>query len=805
MHFCFLQHWGDEVVRLVYKGGKKLGGHAEKPKGDAEPDLKKLEYDPKNKTHDEIWGAIDERYGKTPYETLISDYVTRIMPGSATNYKNALIKNSMGRYMVFYKRIKGIFMKRSDKLKNEFDRSVVRLERKTRMELHVLRSAVEGAKDLLNFKTPMPAPSESGDVEDYFDEYLDALHGRYFNADVNAGVKIPGWGIPILDPFFHPDPKVFDPEAHPNEKSNVPILGPVLGSDVFKGIKYNEKVANFQGKMNTWVGNRLSWLLKKKGTTKKDLIEFRREIARRYQLYSTVDRNSAIISGVDLVALEAYANPPLDTVGKVMNESDDKTMRRLEIMQLLNPSKWENTIEIAGNAIVKAAKDNASEKDFVKAMKKYANVSDFDDAVKEFNDKLSELSKVGVKETLDFIQKFNSDVHHDVLSKEKNVQPAALKMQVSKQLDYLLSGTLIPGKDTDKMLVRFMRSNLNERNDILSQIGTREILFRAIKQATEQYPQLYELNFRNIPDDAKKLRRSRNISKPTYHDRAAQMQALMILGNQSKVIVGKINQTPKHVSKNYIKEIEAIKLPKDVKVVQMGLRFKAPAKRARFRSALAAGGFNTRDLGLKAIKLLGIVTVVSNLAQSYSESKGEDPVDRLFNALEGAVTNHGLLLGAAATVGAHMAERHPLFLKYPWLSQHKRAGVMTAFKLDNIGVRLGEIGHKEVKRFLFNPSHAEWRALKRPEMTGNKIKELLKKKAEKAKSGAKPVITVADIKGIIKSDSIIATLTRGGRSPRMRYLFYQKFFGRTPKPSVNQVREHCTGSSHISSSPAPNK
>jgi hypothetical protein len=466
-------------------------------------------------------------------------------------------------------------------------------------------------------------------------------------------------------------------------------------------------------------------------------------------------------------------------------------------VHLLNPGGWEDTVEAVGDGILQATVNNHSEKEFTKAMKKYdKEVEDFDDAEEAFFDRLDELSKVGVPETLAFIREFNLGVHSEVLKHEKQIDPPALTVQVHKQLDYLLSGILVPQKETDRMLVRFMNADREARDEMLAHPGSRSILFRGIKQATEQYPEIYDKRFSRIPDDPKKLRRSRRIEKPTYHDRAAQMQALIILGNQAKVVVSKINQAPEHIGNDYLTEIGNAKLPEEPKVVKTGLRFKSPVtKSARYTSGLSRGGFNTRDLALKGAKVIGVLAVVSNVAQSFSETEG-DFVDRIFQTAERAATNHGVLVGAAVTAGAHIAERNPRFLKYPWLSQHEREGIWVAYKLDNLHARLGR---NEVQRFTNNT--AEWRALDHSSMDADQIKELVKEAGKRTKRGQRPMITIEDIKKIVPDETITSTLTQGGRSARMRYLFYSKFFAAKDKPDVNHVKELCTGSSYISKEP----
>lgn len=775
MKLCFSQHWRTDKPRFVYEVTAEVtvGSGAE-----AEVALPEVTYDPNKKTENDQWAAIEEKYGQSAYQNIISSYVTRLLPSDHDDYRMALVMDSTARYMKSYKGIKRKFMESRDELEEKFTDTVEDVKKKTRSELDVLRLAVEGSKPLVDFKESMPGIENGDAVKDHFEAYLEALQGRYFNVAVNEGMEIPGAGIPFLGVI-------------------------ISGSAVFRAARYEEAASIFQRKMKNWVEAKVTWLLKQGSTKASDLEAFKAEVAARYESYAKIDGNSSIISGADLAALNAASQPPLDVIGRVLDESDGNAAQRLEITQLLNPSAWKRTIQGASEVIMRQAVNSHSEKEFIATVKKYrpnVEINDFSEAVGEFEKMLEEISGVGVRETMDFLRSFNLGVHGDVLKYEKEVHPPALSMMVNKQMDYLLGGILIPQKETDRMLVRFMRADIDARNEILADDGSRDVLFRAIKQATEQYPELYDKSFGNIPDDVTKLIRSHKIERPSTHDQAAQMQALIILGNQAKEIVSKINRAPEHAGRDYVGEIGRTAVPPDASVVLTGLRFKAAAQGSpRFRSALDRGGFNSRDLALKGAQVLGCLVVLSNVAQSFSETHG-DFVDRVLDTVERSATNQGVLVGAAVTAGAHLADRDKRFLRYPWLSQHERAATVTAYKLDNIGTRVGD---NERNKFLSN--NAEWRALADPAMDAAKIKEMLQNAVKEAPKGSHPVITLDDMRKVITDESILATLTVGGRSARMRYLFYQNFFGGAVKPDVNHTRELCTGSSYIAPSPVKTK
>lgn len=794
MFFSFWKPEAGYFSRFVYiDGGASIEVHPPSAAPEAEAPLPEVTYDP-NKNKNDLWSSIDEKYGQSAYEAIITAYVDRITPGDTGTYKSDLVRNSVTRYVPFYQRVRLDFMQQATVLKQHFDSAVDQVKRKTKEDLAILKSAVEGSRNLIGFTEAMPGPEDKPTVRGYFKKYLEALNGRYFNVSVQMG-RIRGPGLPLIDPLVHV------------EAGTIPLIGPVFDRRSFERSRYESLAGKMQKNMANWVDAKLNWLLEQPGTKKEDLEAFKNEIAARYQFYASPDKDSSTISTTDLSTLEAASRPQADTVPRILDESDDRTVARLELMQIMNSDGWQEAIVMAGRSVIEAAKNSGAEKEFVAEMQKYRPaVKDFGDAKSEFKDLLSDLSKVGVKETLDFLRKFNTGVHGEVLQYEENIQPAALSMQVHKQMDYLLSGILVPQKDTDRMLVRFMNSDRKRRDDILKDDGSRELLMRAIVEATKDYPQVYEKM--NIPDDVTKLRRSPDIQQPTYHDRAAQLQALIIFGNEAKVIISRLERTPQHSGRGYIDQINRTEASHDVDPSRIltGLRFApAGADGPRFRSALDRGGFNTRDLALKGAKILGVLAVVSNVAQSWSETHGELP-DRILDTIEKAATNQGVLVGAAVATGAHLAERNKDFLRYPWLSQYQREGAMTAFKLDNLAAR---VGSAELSRFMNNP--AEWRALDDPAMDGGRIQGLIQTAGKRTARGAYPVIDVTDLGGpgtrartsqqaeqgeaVITDQSILALLTRGGKSARTRYLFYKDFFASATKPDVHTMKALCTGSS----------
>lgn len=808
------QYRDDESSRLIYlaqasaEASIEEGVRVETPetKKEREEQVSKLEYDPawvkekdpRQSDASVVWVKIDEVYGKTPYEKTITEYVDSLMPEGSSTYKQDLIKRSVSQYMDFYEDVEQEFMNESDDIQDAFEEAVDDIVDETGEKLAVLQEAIEGAQEYSKFNEKMPSPERESEVKSHFERYLEALGGRYFNVHLQEGETIPGANIPIFGVLFH------------------------LDKNIFHARKYEEMAENFQDQMETWVMTKLDWLLKK-GATQQELIDFRKEIAARYSLYSRFDGDRSLISWQEVEALEQASHLPddeaklfylLDLAG---NEGNARAIRRLEIVQLINPSAWKKLVRLRAESVIARAQSDLKQDEFIAKVNEARKArgeepvkptrrqpsrhkgrgSEFDIAGRSFKKMMGDMSEVGVRETLAFLKPFEDEVLGELKRYETQVEDESLEMQTAKQLDYLMGSHLEAQKETDKALVRFMDASEEERLEILMTPASRDILLRGIRMATRVYPDLYERYFGNIPDDPEKLKRSWNIEKATHHDKAAQLQALIILGHQAEVLVDRYSRHPKLRGLDLNAELEAIEPPEDISVVSLGLGFKRPGKRPiGYKTALERGGFTLQGLGLKGAKILGVLAIASNVAQSYSEAQGEDFIDKMFDTLERSVTNHGVIAGTAVLAGAHLAERNTAFLRYPWLSQHEQKAVFTSIKLDNMRAA---VGTKEVNRFLHND--AEWRALDHPKMDAIQIGKLMDRANERVAKGAKPAIFVEDIEQVIPDESIVHSLTTGGRSARMRFLFYKKFFSGSSKPLVSEVKEICTGTGYYAKAP----
>ncbi|MCK5140203.1 MAG: hypothetical protein KAQ85_10210, partial [Thermodesulfovibrionia bacterium] len=231
----------------------------------------------------------------------------------------------------------------------------------------------------------------------------------------------------------------------------------------------------------------------------------------------------------------------------------------------------------------------------------------------------------------------------------------------------------------------------------------------------------------------------------------------------------------------------------------VGLQFK-DAKRSRtspYINALSRGGFNGRDLGIKALKILGVITFMANVANSVKTAQGKDIFEKAANAVGSIATNPGVYIGAAVAGGTHMIEMHPRYLEYPFASAHERMDI-------NAGVKLGRIkkhvGANAMSTFIQrgnpidnnSPLSKEWLVMDK--ISDRKIKKLVDKAKKKPHPRLGPVIANKDIEKSIPKNQrhvVLAGLSRSSMNARARFLFYEKFlYGK--KPNIQQLRNVCT-------------
>ena len=717
-------------------------------------------------TKDSVWARLEEEHKPLVYETTIQKYVDRLFSESDGGHKKNLLNTSVKRYTFHYKQIEAEFMRSAETLQEAHNKARSDILDRAKSERATLRRALEAAKPLAKIPEKIPAAAEQDEVTEYFEDYSEALGSRYLNVHASFGQVMPKPLVPLV----RLDKKARDAAG------------------------YREHARALQSAMEGWVERKMEALYKDdKKPSQKKLEDFKKELSGSYEYYATLgDKDASVIGVNDLIAIEEMAGLSLrdskleeggaEAIQRVLEKETTKdTLHRLEAIYLMRPGQWHVMANIQAKQISKVAADNGSKGEFTKFVStRFESASSFEEAQTIFEDRVNDSAAQGVMPTLNLLNAANQSINAKILRYEENMEPVSLKRQVGEQLDYLLSDTLRPDKPTDRALVEFMQAGQNERIAILKNDKQRELLFRGIALATVSYRELFDKRYSNIPDDATKLKRSPRIEKPTSHDQAAQLKALIILGDQAKVIAGNFDN-------RFVAQIEKTWTP-EAKQVRLGLKFKSPAgKIPRYQPGVVRNGFNARDLGLKGVKVLGALMMVSNIAQSYSEASGDDFLDKLFNAVELSASNHAFLATAALTTGAHLAERNKKVLKYHKLSEYERDRVKTFFSLDNMGKRVGE---RNFQKFLAND--AEWEAAKHPNMTGERVKELVKEAAKRTAPGSKPVIRPQDVEVITGIKEYRHTLTKGPKADRARYLFYAKFLTRKGQTDVDYLRELCS-------------
>lgn len=571
------------------------------------------------------------------------------------------------------------------------------------------------------------------------------------------------------------------------------------------------RLGNLQKKMERWVQSRLN-VLKSMGNANQTHLKYLKdEIAARYQKYASFDGDPSTISRGDLDKLEASVNLQGQAAEEFIKKAEGKfgtadyksVTGNLEDFRLLNPEQWKDRVLFLGENLIKETIDDKAEDKFIAVVnEKIEPVKNFKEAKKAFLKRLDRMSQANAQEALQFIEMISGRVFDTTIKAEAKAEyklqgesKDAFSKQVSLQLDYLLSGATEPKTQIDITLVTFMRADRNEREKILSRPKSKALLAEAIGTITKGYPDVLRVRFGVMP---KKVTHSRHLAKPTSHDEAARLKALIILGEQAKGIVQNFDQ-------GLMKKIEETKVQPNT--IKLGLNFKVPGdtttmRGGRYISSIERGGFNGRDLGLKAMKLLGVATVLMNFANSWSGTKqeGDNIAIHLGKALKNMATNPMAHLGVGAVLLSEKAEKDPRYLKWFWLSEYEKQDVRTADLLETIGKKDSE-QHRD--RLLANP--AEWKIAKAFMKTENRGKLTAMMNRARKEGGRLPRMTDYMLKtgGVLNqndpADQGLLAQINDPNLARSRYLFYEYFLeGAQNTTTVEDIKEHCTGSRFIS-------
>jgi hypothetical protein len=767
-----------EIERRLFEASKAEVA----PSGEQVPLIPEVQYNPEAKTVAEAWKPIEAEYKpEGGYKQIISSYIDQIMPVSDEGHKAALVSESVARFSSDYERIEKWFYSEDTQIRANFDRAVEHIEYETKSELKLLKKSLEGLKPLESFTGP-PGPEKPRAVKKYFGDLLNSLNQRYINVDWEIGEVRPNTPILVIGPLLHPE---FD-----DPKVKVLVLGPFLSSKSLQGHQYDEAARVFTIQMARVTKAKLNMALSRPSTTQEDLKQIQTDLVAKYERYASHDSSESTISLEDFEHLRQLTCPKIDVLHALSGQSEAQVLQRLEALQLFDPDSFEHATREAAKNLAEEARDENRADEFIKQVNRYLKAygrpeaRGYRAAKNDFEDLVADVSKTGAKEALGLITHFAKNLNGEKIRIREGVDPPSLQEMVDRERRLMLTGFLNPEKETDQAVIDFIRADGKTRIKMLSSKNQRERLFRGICEGQTRYAEKYDNDYApHIPEDASKLRYHEDIKYSNFYGRAARLQALIQLANEADYIV---NQYSGHKDLRRYKltdQLAKTDVPDDTDTSETGLKFTSPAvkKWTPYRSKLARGGFNAVDLATKGVKVLGALTVITNVAQAYKDSEGEDFVDRLFNTAENAV-NPGTATGVAMVVGAHTFERNKQYAGYLSASRFGREQMHTTRKLNTMSDR---ITPQEVRKFTMND--AEWEAME--ELDSETVEQILKK-ADKRVVKGKPIVTPEDVESVVKDRSITMSLTRSLRSGRARYLFYRKFLARSPYPHIPTLREH---------------
>ncbi len=684
---------------------------------------------------------MEKKYGEQAYRKVIQEQAQALMMDQAGEHTQSIVEASIARYMKVYGEARMEFNDTSRSLEKTYEKAEKTILKNTKQELSHLKASFEEAATLIKTeKETPPDVSNKREVDRHFESYLEALNEHYFKDSVRGGIEGGDW----------------------------------------------MKAEDFKNKMGLWVQQRLNILGKEKATGESHSIALKKEIGARYARYANFDHNPATISSVDLKMLNQRMPTEPDKIEVFLNQADAKVhsekyrqfMGQMEDMRLMHPDIWKAQLHEFGKGVLKQVENDHTEEKFIAAVnEKIEPVKNYRKAKKAFLKHLQELTAQGITETHQFIDNFTSQVFESTVAPEKKMGKEYREdftRNVDHEISILMSGEFTPPQETDRILVQFMRSDRKQREDMLANAAVRQPLLRAIVNSTQGYSAVFNEEFKDTAENA-------------VNFRLVRLKALSILGEQAQGIV-------ENYHKGLSNELKTTQVNRGD--LRIDTAFKAPPQgQIRFHSNLERGGFNTRDLGLKAMKILGVVGIAINLAQGFSSSdKTKSLTERLIAAAQSSAANPGFLLAAGGVALAHKAEQDPRYLKLPWLSEYEKLDVSVADSLRKIA---SETSIQDRDRVLNNP--VEWKVAKRLKENPTKFQALMELAASEKRIhkrvGISPELLVkAGVIDKVEDADLYHQLSQG--TNRTRYLLYDHFL-RDPNRNIHDIKEHCTGSSFI--------
>ena len=760
----------------------------------------------KGATPNEIWQTVIEpKYSMEVFEKKARDEADKayresinaaaakaVPEGSFQMEKEDLVRRSVQGYEIVYKDTQRMFFAKGSELYNDRNKTIERVEGKTREELAKLRQEIGSAKEAdqrakeavnVSKELKMWLDNQQPDILRYinkkeiknkFEDYVTALNDFYLNEDWDR--------TRLAMPIVYNEVYRTAPE---HKDFHIPIIKPDLTKKEDLSQAYKERSKFLKGRLEDTFEAKLDYLLSKKDTDLDTLKNFQKEIEDTYKRYASFDKRPGMIDLNDMAHMEYMASPSIDVISLLNTRGDKINTEMLEMARLMNPEAWDTAIELSVKQIGNDAQGAGLEEVFIKAASDLSGkkFDDFDDARKYLKDAGAAYAKIGVKETLDFIGGLNKTVNAQRLEIVQSVQPPSLAQMAYYERERLLSRRLVPQDESENLIVEFVSTTREGRERILKENG--DALFKAIKNIETHYTKIYSDKYaKSIPKDPSKLvTRSYDREKPTMHDDAARLQALIMIAKEAELIAKNLGSAEGLKNIKVTERLENTSADKEP--MKPGLRF-TDTRKVRwepYRSALYRGGFNGRDLGMNAIKVIGAITVVSNVLNCIREAdKGTGWIDKISNSIEKIVSSPAVLAGAAVTAGAQIVTKNPEYYGYLRESPYGRQVIDSTRRLRTLSSRLGAT---PLKGLVHNEN--EWSAMDK--LTTGQIKSLMKD-AEK-RNPKSPMITREDIAKVVPDREMLAGLPEGNTSSGVRYRFYQSFLTGNEKPNIGQLREIC--------------
>jgi hypothetical protein len=391
-----------------------------------------------------------------------------------------------------------------------------------------------------------------------------------------------------------------------------------------------------------------------------------------------------------------------------------------------------------------------------------------DDAKEAMEKALKEAMEAGIKDPKqrDAFDKTLTSYGEAISRSRKEIlnglgAPDAIQNRILIERFNLLSGRTVSDNEQDKLLIRF----LNEKKE-----ATPEVM-KAVRNIRARYEKTYTDQYQKGLEKVKTVTYSGNPERPTGHDLAARLLALIMLAKEAE---------EKFDTAAYAE----IKADDPKQQSPPNLNFQVPNMRhpGKYIPRVMRHGFTMAGIGKAALTVGAWGALVTNL-MNYDKSQGNLFTEKGFENFINNITSNPYIAGSAAVLyGKRMYEQTPGVLKLARLggnSEGETTLILTQKNLDGIQVKLNneKCGGALTALIGSKTSAYEWKIMEKIDQ--NKAKQLMKS-AEKANSKF-PKITAEMLQTLMGSDADLngaAYLIGTGNDSEVahaRYLFYKEF------------------------------